>query len=89
MNKVPILFTSKTCGACIEQLNLLKQYFKGKSNVFINIVDVDKHNVPFIQYTPTWYVPNKNGTYNTYNLIKNTNDFNKLIVMLGFLCSRF
>ena len=80
MNKVPILFTSKTCGACIEQLNLLKQYFKGKSNVFINIVDVDKHNVPFIQYTPTWYVPNKNGTYNTYNLIKNTNDFNKLIV---------
>ena len=79
MNKVPILFTSKTCGACIQQLNLLSDYFKGKS-VNIMTVDVDKHNVPFIHFTPTWYVPNKKGSYNVYNsIINNTKDFDKLV----------
>ena len=80
MNKVPILFTSKTCGACINQLELIKKHFKGKNNAFINIVDVDKHNVPFIEYTPTWYIPNKNGTYSVYNsVISNPKDFDKLV----------
>ena len=52
MNKVPILFTSKTCGACINQRNLITKHFKGKGNTFININDVDKHNFPFIVVKP-------------------------------------
>ena len=80
MNKVPILFTSKTCGACINQLELIKKHFKGNNNAFINIIDVDKHNVPFIQYTPTWYIPNKNGGYSVYDsVISNPKDFDKLV----------
>ena len=80
MNKVPILFTSKTCGACVNQLELIKKHFKGKPSTFINIVDVDKHNVPFIQYTPTWYIPNKIGTYSVYDkVISNPRDFDKLV----------
>jgi hypothetical protein len=80
MNKVPILFTSKTCGACKNQLDLISKHFKGKSNTFINIIDVDKHNIPFIQYTPTWYIPNKNGGYSVYDsVINNPKDFDKLV----------
>jgi hypothetical protein len=80
MNKVPILFTSKTCGACINQLELIKKHFKSNNNAFINIIDVDKHNVPFIQYTPTWYIPNKNGGYSVYDsVISNPKDFDKLV----------
>ena len=80
MNKVPILFTSKTCGACVQQIELLKKHFKD-DNVKIMYIDVDKHDLPFIKFTPTWYIPNKSGTYSVYDtLITNPKDFNKLVI---------
>jgi hypothetical protein len=78
--KLPVLFTSKGCGACKEQLALLQKHLNGKK-VFIVIVDVDKHDVPFIQYTPTWYIPRNDGKYDVYDsIITNPKDFDKLVV---------
>jgi hypothetical protein len=80
MKRFPVVFTSKTCGACIQQVEVLKNFLKGK-NGYIMMVDVDKHDVPFIEFTPTWYIPNKNGTYDVYNsVILNPKDLSKLIL---------
>ena len=74
------MFTSNTCGACHQQIELLSKHFKKNKNVKIMIVDVDKYNVDFIEYTPTWYIPNNKGSFSVYNgVIKNKRDFNKLV----------
>ena len=78
--KIPIMFTSNSCGACKEQLDIIhKNFADKKEKVSVMKVDVDKHNVPFIKYTPTWFIPNSKGSYDVIENVITTN-LDRLVV---------
>ena len=56
--KTVILFMSPGCGACIQQEQLLQDYF-GKDISKIKQVNLDKHShgFDFVEVTPTWAFP--------------------------------
>jgi hypothetical protein len=84
LNKI-IVFMSPTCGACVQQKEIMNSYFKGKVPTNISMVNVDRFpdKLNFIEYTPTWAFPQGNETYalkpgvisDLSNVIKRKNNF--------------
>jgi hypothetical protein len=82
-NNSPILFISPTCGACVQQKQILNDVLsgQGKSAVLsqINVDRFPENQFGFIKVTPTWAFPQENQKYLLYEGVISDPEFIKKI----------